>query len=448
MATPIPQSVVHQAAVQTARDAYGRLLASLAYRWRDIAAAEDALAEAFAAALTHWPRTGVPQCPEAWLTTAAKRQLLQAARHQRVVLDPAVMVLLAQDEASPDDTSQLTIPDERLRLLLVCAHPEIDADVRTPLMLQVVLGLDARQIASALLLKPATLAQRLVRAKARIRESGLRFELPLPEELSQRSHAVLDAVYAAYTLGWRHTTLDASGMLAELASEALFLADLCARLMPDNAEALGLLALLRHCEARRGAAWAHDGAFVPLHQQDTTRWNQKQIELAEGALRQAFAMRTPGPYQLEAAIQSAHAERLHGHAVPWGDIAALYAQLLLLSPSVGAQLGHAVAVAENQGGAAGLQLLEALPGHDLLAHQPYWVTRAHLLMKTGDVAGAERSYAQAIGLTENPAVRQHLMAVLAAAGFGSAALAAYPAEQPNRIFSQSPIDALTAKRTL
>lgn len=405
-----------QAAVQAARDSYSRLLASLAYQWRDIAAAEDALADAFASALTHWPRTGVPRSPEAWLTTAAKRNLLQAERHQRVVLDPAVTILLEQDEASTDDADRITaIPDERLRLLLVCAHPEIDADVRTPLMLQVVLGLDARQIASALLLKPATLAQRLVRAKARIRDSGLRFELPQAEDVDDRCHAVLDAVYAAYTLGWRHTVLDASGMPTELASEALFLADLCAQLMPGNAEALGLLALLRHCEARRDAAWTTDGAFVPLHQQDTARWHRQQIDLAEASLRQAFALGTPGPYQLEAAIQSAHAERLHGHAVPWGGIAALYAQLLHHSPSIGAQLGHAVAVAESQGAAAGLALLNELPEKDLQAHQPYWVARAHLLKQTGDGAGASLAYAQAVGLTENAAVRAYLMATMAAA---------------------------------
>jgi RNA polymerase sigma-70 factor (ECF subfamily) len=411
-----------QAAVQAARDSYGRLLASLAYQWRDIAAAEDALAEAFAAALTHWPRTGVPRSPDAWLTTAAKRNLLQAARHQRVVLDPAVTILLEQDEASADDADDITaIPDERLRLLLVCAHPEIDADVRTPLMLQVVLGLDARQIASALLLKPATLAQRLVRAKARIRDSGLRFELPQAQDLAARSHAVLNAIYGAYALGWHHTALDTPSTHSDLASEALFLAELCARLLPAHApddcaasaEALGLLALLRFCEARRDAGLSPAGDFIPLHQQDRKRWDAGLIAQAEADLMQAFTLGKSsacfGPYQLEAAIQSAHCERLHGGAVPWADIARLYEQLLALAPTTGAQLGYAVAVGESQGASAGLALLRNLSADTLVSYQPYWVTRAHLLARTGELAEARRAYAHAIGLTENPAIRRYLM---------------------------------------
>ena len=404
-----------QAAVQAARHSYGRLLATLAYQWRDIAAAEDALAEAFAAALAHWPHTGVPRSPDAWLTTAAKRNLLRAARHQRVVLDPAVTVLLEQCETS-DGTESSTIPDERLRLMLVCAHPEIDADVRTPLMLQVVLGLEARQIASALLLKPATLAQRLVRAKTRIRESGLRFELPQAEDLAARSHAVLDAVYGAYTLGWHHTALDSPSTQTELASEALFLAELCASLLPAkspaSAEALGLLALLWFCEARRDASLGPGGEFVPLHQQDTARWNIAQVGLAETTLRQAFALGSPGPYQLEAAIQSAHCERLRGEAVPWEGIVLLYEQLLAMAPTTGAQLGHAVAVAESLGATAGLNLLQHLPVDTLVTCQPYWVTRAHLLAQTGALVEAQSAYARAIGLTENPAIRRHLMEVM------------------------------------
>jgi RNA polymerase sigma-70 factor (ECF subfamily) len=277
--------------------------------------------------------------------------------------------------------------------------------------------LEARQIASALLLKPATLAQRLVRAKARIRESGMRFELPQADDLVDRSHAVLDAIYGAYTLGWHHTALDSTSTQAELASEALFLAELCAKLLPAksraSAEALGLLALLRFCEARRDASLSSAGEFIPLHQQDITRWDAELVTLAESTLMQAFTLGQAGshcgPYQLEAAIQSAHCERLRGGAVPWADIARLYAQLLNLAPTTGAQLGHAVAVAESEGAAAGLALLQSLPADRLVSYQPYWVTRAHLLAQTGDVAKAQAAYAQAIGLTENPAIRRYLM---------------------------------------
>jgi RNA polymerase sigma-70 factor (ECF subfamily) len=392
------------AAVQAARDSYGRLLASLAYQWRDIAAAEDALSEAFAAALTHWPQTGVPRSPDAWLITAARRNLLQAARHQRLVLDPAVITLLERNETAPDAPD---VPDERLRLLLVCAHPDIDADMRTPLMLQVVLGLDARAIASALLLKPATLAQRLVRAKARIREAGLRFEWPQDHDLPERCRAVLDAVYAAYTLGWHHTALDVATQ-AELASEAVFLAALCARLMPDNAEALGLLALLQFCEGRRPAAFSPAGEFVPLQQQEVVRWNAPDLAGAEVVLMTAFALGQPGPYQLEAAIQSAHCERLKGNAVPWDSIARLYEALLALAPSIGAQLGYAVAVAQSQGASAGLAQLRQLSETHLVSYQPYWVTRAHLLDLTGEHAQSQKAYAHAIGLTEHLAIRRYL----------------------------------------
>lgn len=404
------------AAVQAARHSYGRLLASLAYQWRDIAAAEDALGEAFASALMHWPRTGVPLSPDAWLTTAARRNLLQAARHQRVVMDPAVTVLLAQDESSADDVATTEIPDERLRLLLVCAHPEIDVDVRTPLMLQVVLGLEAKQIASALLLKPSTLAQRLVRAKARIRDGGLRFELPQAEDLAARSHAVLDAIYGAYTLGWHHTALDTPSTQTELASEALFLADLCTRLLPANtaasAEAFGLLALLRFCEARRGAGHSADGDFIPLHKQDTSNWQATQVHQAEADLMQAFALGHPGAYQLEAAIQSAHCERMRGHAVPWAEIALLYEQLLTMAPTIGAELGHAVAVAESQGASAGLALLKGLSTDKFVSYQPYWVTLAYLLMQSGAPAEAKAAYTHAIGLTENPSIRRYLLGVI------------------------------------
>ncbi len=395
------------AAVQAARDSYSRLLASLAYQWRDIAAAEDALAEAFAAALTHWPQTGVPRSPDAWLITAARRNLLQAARHQRLVLDPAVTLLLESDETAPDVPD---IPDERLRLLLVCADPDIEADMRTPLMLQVVLGLDARAIASAMLLKPATLAQRLVRVKARIREAGLRFEWPQAHDLAVRSHAVLDAVYAAYTLGWHHTALDVSTQ-AELASEALFLAALCARLMPDNAEALGLLALLQFCEGRRPAAFNPSGEFVPLHQQDVASWKVEAIEGAESVLKKAFSLAQPGPYQLEAAIQSAHCERLNGNVVPWDSIARLYEELLAMAPSTGAQLGHAVAVAHSRGASAGFAQLEALSADLLVSYQPFWVTKAHLLSLMGEREQAQQAYAHAIGLTEHPAIRRYLIAL-------------------------------------
>ncbi|HEX4327916.1 MAG TPA: DUF6596 domain-containing protein, partial [Burkholderiales bacterium] len=308
-----------QAAESAARDSYGRLLAYLAYRWRDIAAAEDALADAFAAALATWPRDGVPASPDAWLMTAAKRNLLQAARHAKLASDPAVTILLGEEEGmtEPAHDNPHTIPDDRLKLLFVCAHPAIDPAIHTALMLQTVLGLEAKQIAAAFLVQPATLAQRLVRAKAKIRDAGLRFEEPEPHELPERVHAVLEAIYAAYSLGW-DGALDAQS--PDLAHEALYLAQLVRKLLPENepaaAEAAGLLALLLFCQSRHAARAGADGAFVPLHEQDTAHWDRAMMQAANQSLWQAAALKSPGRFQLEAAIQSAHCQRAFGGAVP------------------------------------------------------------------------------------------------------------------------------------
>ncbi len=233
-----------------ARAAYGRLVAYLAARSRDVAAAEDALAEAFAAALRVWPETGVPERPEAWLFTAARRQLIQAGRRQAVrgAAEPT-LALLAEER---QDRAPDAFPDERLKLLFVCAHPAIDPAARAPLMLQTVLGLDAARIASAFLVAPAAMGQRLVRAKTRIREAGIAFAVPEPEELPERLAAVLDAIYAAYGSGWE----DAAGTDARrkgLTAEAIWLARLVTALLPGEPEARGLLALMLYCEARAAA---------------------------------------------------------------------------------------------------------------------------------------------------------------------------------------------------
>ncbi len=399
-----PQASAYAAAETAAREAYGRLLAWLAWQWRDIAAAEDALAEALASALEHWPREGVPLSPQGWLLTTAKRNLLKAARRTRLAEDPTVTVLFPTDADFAAEAPDL--PDDRLRLMFVCTHPAIDAGVRSALMLQTVLGLDAARIARAFVISPEAMTKRLTRAKAKIKATGLRFEEPDGHERPQRLQAVLEAIYAAYTLHWDHPQ---EGQAGELAGEAMFLAELAAATPPPSAEALGLAALLLLCEARRPARIDAQGAFVPLPQQDVRRWNRPMIERANALLAAAAQQSQPGPYQLEAAIQSAHASRLYTGATPWVDIVQLYERLLATSPTIGAHIGHAIAVAQAcNDPQAGLALLDSLSPRPPAHHQPWWAARAFLLAEAGATAEAAAAYAEALAHAQEPVLRRYL----------------------------------------
>ncbi|HEU4458704.1 MAG TPA: DUF6596 domain-containing protein [Methylibium sp.] len=408
----------HAATVATARRSYGRLVALLASRNRDIAAAEDALGDAFHAALVNWPRDGVPASPEAWLVTAAKRRLLDGWRHAKVRDDAAeTLALIADEFATTDDDGSAAFPDERLKLLFVCAHPAIAANAHAPLMLQTVLGLDAARIAAAFLVSPAALGQRLVRAKARIRSAGIAFEVPPPSQWAERLGAVLEAVYAAYGTAWD----DVAGTDPRrrgLALEALALARTLAALLPDEPEPLGLLALMAFCQARAAARRDARGDYVPLDAQDPAAWDRALLDEAEAALQRAAAMRRLGAYQVEAALQSAHTQRRLGVPVAPRAIVALYDGLLALHPSFGARVSRAVALAAASGVEAALAELDAIaaaePGTHR-AYQPYWAARADLLARAGRADEARGAYERALGLSEDPAVRRFLLERLRAA---------------------------------
>lgn len=396
-----------RAAEGVARQAYSKLVAWLAWQWRDVAAAEDALGEALAKALERWPNDGVPAAPEAWLLTVAKRELLQHARRTRTSAAPETVAALLSGVESAATDAVPAIPDARLRLLFVCAHPAIDASVHTALMLQAVLGIDARAIAGLFLTGPAALAQRLVRAKAKIRDAAIRFEEPEPVELPERLHAVLDAIYGAYALGWAASDVVALER-TEFADEALYLARLVAEQLPEEPEALGLAALLELCESRQGARLDPQGEFVPLHEQDTTRWDRAAIVHANTRLRAAARLVRPGPFQLEAAIQAAHAQRAFGEPVPWGAITELYAHLRALAPTLGATIGEAVARVEAGDCNAAQALLDAQPEPAVRSYLPYWVARAHLARARGERTAARACLERALGLCVAGPIRRYL----------------------------------------
>lgn len=396
-----------RAVEQAARDSYGRLIAFLAARSRDMAAAEDALADVFCAALETWPRTGVPDKPEAWLLTAARRRLIDSARHARVQAEAVPTLLAVVDEAQYLVNGDIVFPDERLKLLFVCAHPAIDAGARTPLMLQIVLGLDAARIASAFLVQPSAMGQRLTRAKTKIRDAGIAFELPETKELPSRLDAVLEAIYAAYGSGWDDVA-GADPRRKGLAVEAIDLGRLLLRLMPTEPEVQGLLALMLHCEARREARRTATEGYVPLSEQDVARWSRPMIEEAERCLSTAAQAGYIGRFQLEAAIQSVHAQRAQTGRTDWEAIALLYEGLVRLAPTIGALVGRAAAVAEARGAATGWALLEAIPAEAIKSYQPYWALAAHLLKCMRRSREAAAAYSRAVGLCEDPAMREFL----------------------------------------
>lgn len=373
------------AAERAARASYGRLVSLLSAPTRDLATAEDALSAAFEEALRRWPEAGVPTNPEGWLLTVARnrqRDVWRSAATRR-------SVPLEDHGAAVDpfaDLDPLTIGDRRLELLFVCAHPAIDEPVRAPLMLQTVLGFDAAQIGRAFAVPAATMAQRLVRAKRRIRDARIPFAVPHRRLMPERLPAVLEAVYGCAALSWR-------GGRDTLAGEARYLAVTLATLLGDEPEAWSLAALTTLTLARRA-----DGVFVPLDEQDPTGWDEDLIAEGESYLRRARSAAPPGRFQLEAAIQAVHCERRRTGATSWASLRTLYAALLATAPTLGAQVASAVVTGRIDGPDAGLAALPT--GAD--DFQPYWAARGDLLARAG--RDASEAYRRAADLAADPAV--------------------------------------------
>ncbi len=401
-----------RAAEFAARESYGRLLAFLVSRCHDLVVAEDALADAFVAALESWPSGGIPDNPESWLLRVARNKAADAHRRSSVRSRPDVLAILRSDESVEIETSKL-VSDDRLRLMLVCAHPAIDEGVRPALMLQTVLGLDAKGMASAFLLSSGTLTKRLVRAKQKIRLSGLRFEEPDAQSFPDRLHSVLDAIYAAYSLGNEGSIAEGDAR-DELRREAFYLARVVADALPHEPEALGFLALFHFIEARRNAQVNDAGDFVPLLEQDPRRWDRSLVERGHRLLYRAAKSNTPGPFQLEAAIAGAHCDRIRSDSVPWHDIASLYRTLVTHYPTAGAIVGYGVATAHAEGTAeSGLAILRTLDPSMTESFQPWWVASAHLQEMAGRADDARQCLTRALGLTSHPRVQAFLRKKLA-----------------------------------
>ncbi len=398
------------AAEAVARRSYGKLVAFLAARTRDVAAAEDALSEAFAAALADWPVSGCPANPEGWLLTVARRKVIDMHRGQR------------RDEHAGEEmralgfglnggsavNEELAIPDQRLALVFACAHPAIDANIRAPLILQVVMGLDAKRIASAFLMSPAAMGKRLVRAKEKIRQAGIPFRVPEREELGGRLDTVLDAIYGAFAEGWTDGA-GTDGARRDLAEEAIFLSRVVTELLPEEPEALGLLALMLHAEARRVARRNSNGEYVPLTEQDVELWDAAMIGEAEELLRRASKMNSIGRYQLEGALQSAHVFRRRTGVANWEEMVQLYDALMAVAESPVVAINRALAIAELHGPGPGLAAMQEVAGDARLAeYQPYWAARAELLARAGWHPEARQAYEMAIGLEREESVRRWL----------------------------------------
>lgn len=388
-----------------ARASYGRLVALLAAPTGDIPTAEDALAAAFTTALESWPVSGIPANPEGWLFKVARnrqRDHYRSAAHRT----SAPLELVENTWAATDDIDIDAIPDKRLALMFACAHPAIDAGIHTPLMLQTVLGFDCEAIARAFSIPAPTMAQRLVRAKRRIRDTRIPFAIPERSAMAARLPAVLEAVYGTYAINWQ--VVSGRTLRTSLAAEALYLATTLAELLPNEPETHGLAALISLSMARTEARTDSGGRLVPLSRQDPSSWDAELIERGEVHLGRAHALGRVGRFQLEAALQSVHCARAVTGTTDWQALRTLTQALVAVAPTLGAVVALAATIGETDGPAAGLAYLDAIDDPAIARFQPAWATRAHLLAEAGRVDDASAAYDRAISLAADPVIRSYL----------------------------------------
>ena len=426
------------------------MLATLIRQAGDFQLAEDAVQDAFEAAVTVWRRDGVPANPGAWITTAARRRAIDRLRRNRSVADRAErlaeLTRLETQHEEPSMEDESTIVDDRLRLIFTCCHPALEMSARVALTLRALGGLTTGEIARAFLVAEPTMGKRIVRAKRKIADAHIPYRVPADEELPDRMRGVLRVVYLIFNEGYAATEGDRL-VREELCDEAIRLGELLGRLMPDDAEVWGLSALMLLHDARRAARVDPSGQWVALDAQDRSLWDQDRIREGLAMLDRAVRLRRPGEYQLQAAITALQIQAPDAEATDWAQIAELYGALARLNPSPVIELNRAVAVGMASGPAAGLELLEPLLGDPALErYQPLHAAHADLLSRAGDTEGAARAYERAIALTANAVERAELERRLARAALTRFPMAVQIAVRGCDVLTRPPIRAATSTR--
>jgi RNA polymerase sigma-70 factor, ECF subfamily len=407
-----PADLVSAAVARAFRDERAIVLATLIRQVGDFQLAEDAVQDAFEAAVTAWRRDGVPANPGAWITTAARRRAIDRLRRNRSVADRAErlaeLTRLDDQDEEPSMDDESAIVDDRLRLVFTCCHPALDMSARVALTLRALGGLSTGEIARAFLVAEPTMGKRIVRAKRKIADARIPYRVPADEELPDRLRGVLQVVYLIFNEGYAATEGDRL-VREELCDEAIRLGELLTRLMPDDAEVWGLSALMALHDARRAARVDPSGRYVALDEQDRSLWDQDRIREGLAKLDRAVRLRRPGEYQLQAAITALQIQAPDEEATDWAQIAELYGALGRLNPSPVVELNRAVAIGLAYGAAAGLDVLEPLLADPALErYQPLYAAHAELLSRAGDVEGAARAYERAIELSANAVERAEL----------------------------------------